>query len=188
MAPHVLLGVAAHLGLDLARQGLGEGQRVFLPIARSLARHRAHHPQGITQGADPYGTGEEERCAGRQVEHGDRLGDLADLVQSGLQIPESRYDGARRHIDTCKQKMAELYQYTPVIAVPAATGTAPHGLGSTGDPTMNAPWTALGMPAISIPMPVGDELPLGLQLTAAHGNEALLLRTAERVAEIMAAA
>ena len=124
----------------------------------------------------------------RYEEHGDRLADLADLVQSGLQIPESRYDGARRHIDACKQKMAELYQYTPVIAVPAATGTAPHGLGSTGDPTMNAPWTALGMPAISIPMPVGDELPLGLQLTAAHGNEALLLRTAERVAEIMAAA
>jgi Asp-tRNA(Asn)/Glu-tRNA(Gln) amidotransferase A subunit family amidase len=83
--------------------------------------------------------------------------------------------------------MAELYQYTPVIAVPAATGPAPSGLGSTGDPIMSAPWTALGTPAISIPMPVGSDLPLGLQLTAAHGNDALLLRTAERVAAIMAA-
>ena len=63
----------------------------------------------------------------RYEEHGDRLADLADLVQSGLQIPESRYDGARRHIDACKQKMAELYQYTPVIAVPAATGPHPQG-------------------------------------------------------------
>jgi len=124
----------------------------------------------------------------RYEEHGDRLADLADLVRAGLQIPESRYDGARRHIDACRQKMAELFQYTPVIAIPAATGPAPSGLGSTGDPTMNAPWTALGTPAISIPIPVGDEMPLGLQLTAAHGNEALLLRTAERVAEIMAAA
>lgn len=123
----------------------------------------------------------------RFEEHGDRLDDLADLVRSGLQIPESRYDGARRHLDSCRQKMAELYQYTPVIAVPAATGPAPSGLGSTGDPTMNAPWTALGTPAISIPTPVGSELPLGLQLTAAHGNDALLLRTAERVAAIMAA-
>jgi Asp-tRNA(Asn)/Glu-tRNA(Gln) amidotransferase A subunit family amidase len=52
---------------------------------------------------------------------------------------------------------------------------------------MNAPWTALGTPAISIPIPVGSELPLGLQLTAAHGNDALLLRTAERVAAIMLA-
>jgi len=124
----------------------------------------------------------------RYEEHGDRLADLADLVRSGLEIPESRYDGARRHIDACKQKMAELFQYTPVICVPAATGPAPSGLGSTGDPTMNSPWTALGTPAISIPMPVGSDLPLGLQLTAAHGNDALLLRAAERVAAIMAAA
>jgi hypothetical protein len=27
---------------------------------------------------------------------------------------------------------------------------------------MNASWTALGTPAISIPMPVGNALPLGL--------------------------
>ena len=124
----------------------------------------------------------------RYEEHGDRLADLADLVRSGLEIPEARYEGARRHIDTCKQKMAELFQYAPVIAVPAATGPAPSGLGSTGDPTMNSPWTALGTPAISIPMPVESELPLGLQLTAAHGNDALLLRAAARVAAIMAAA
>ena len=124
----------------------------------------------------------------RYEEHGDRLADLADLVRSGLEIPESRYDGARRHIDVCRQKMAELYQYTPVIALPAATGPAPSGLGSTGDPTMNSPWTALGTPAISIPMPVGSDLPLGMQLTAAPGNDALLLRAAERIAAIMAAA
>ncbi len=124
----------------------------------------------------------------RYEEHGDRLADLAELVRSGLQIPQSRYEGALRHIASCRQKMAELYQYTPVIAVPAATGPAPHGLASTGDPAMNAPWTALGTPAISIPMPVESELPLGLQLTAAPGNDALLLRAAERVAAIMSAA
>jgi Asp-tRNA(Asn)/Glu-tRNA(Gln) amidotransferase A subunit family amidase len=124
----------------------------------------------------------------RYEEHRDRLDDLADLVRSGLEIPEARYNGARRHIEVCRQKMAELYQYTPVIAVPAATGRAPSGLGSTGDPTMNSPWTALGTPAISIPMPVGNDLPLGMQLTAAPGNDALLLRAAERVAAIMAAA
>jgi Asp-tRNA(Asn)/Glu-tRNA(Gln) amidotransferase A subunit family amidase len=124
----------------------------------------------------------------RYEEHKDRLADLADLVRSGLQIPESRYDGARRYIDGCRQKLAELYQSSPVILVPAATGPAPAGLASTGDPAMNAPWTALGTPAISIPMPVESGLPLGLQLTAAHGHDTMLLRTAGRVAEIMAAA
>jgi Asp-tRNA(Asn)/Glu-tRNA(Gln) amidotransferase A subunit family amidase len=121
----------------------------------------------------------------RYQEYGERLADLAELVETGLQIPASRYDAARRHIDACKQKVAELYGSTPVILVPAATGPAPLGLGSTGDPTMNAPWTALGTPAISIPLPVGQSLPLGLQLTAAPAHDGMLLRSAERVAEIL---
>jgi Asp-tRNA(Asn)/Glu-tRNA(Gln) amidotransferase A subunit family amidase len=53
---------------------------------------------------------------------------------------------------------------------------------------MNAPWTALGTPAISIPLPVGDRLPLGLQLTAAHGQDARLLRAAVRVHELLESA
>jgi Asp-tRNA(Asn)/Glu-tRNA(Gln) amidotransferase A subunit family amidase len=80
----------------------------------------------------------------------------------------------------------ELYESTPIILVPAATGPAPSGLSSTGDPAMNAPWTALGVPAISVPMPVGTDLPLGLQLTAAHGQDGLLLRTAVRVSDTLA--
>jgi Asp-tRNA(Asn)/Glu-tRNA(Gln) amidotransferase A subunit family amidase len=121
----------------------------------------------------------------RYEEHGAKLADLADLVRFGLAIAESQYDEARRHIDACRQKMVEVYKSTPVIAVPAATGPAPAGLASTGDPSMNAPWTALGTPAISIPMPVAPALPLGLQLTAAPGQDGLLLRTAERVSEIL---
>jgi len=50
---------------------------------------------------------------------------------------------------------------------------------------MNAPWTALGTPAIAIPIPVGPALPLGLQLTAAHGQDGVLLRTAERVSDLL---
>ena len=107
------------------------------------------------------------------------------MVQSGLSISQSRYDEARGHIDACREKVAELCRSAPVILVPAATGPAPAGLASTGDPAMNAPWTALGTPAISIPMPTGRELPLGLQLTAVHGQDAMLLRTAERVSDLL---
>ena len=121
----------------------------------------------------------------RYEEHGSKLEDLAHMVQSGLSIPQSRYDEARGHIDACREKVAELYRSAPVILVPAATGPAPAGLTSTGDPAMNAPWTALGTPAISIPMPTGRELPLGLQLTAMHGQDAMLLRTAERVSDLL---
>jgi Asp-tRNA(Asn)/Glu-tRNA(Gln) amidotransferase A subunit family amidase len=50
---------------------------------------------------------------------------------------------------------------------------------------MNRPWTTLGTPAVSIPMPVGPELPLGLQLAAAHGEDARVLRTAVVLEEIL---
>jgi Asp-tRNA(Asn)/Glu-tRNA(Gln) amidotransferase A subunit family amidase len=117
----------------------------------------------------------------RYKEHGARLADMANLVREGLMISMGRYDEARRYITECKGKMAELYKATPVILVPSATGPAPRGLASTGDPRMNAPWTALGTPAISIPMPVAGGLPLGLQVTADHGEDARVIRTAVRL-------
>jgi len=117
----------------------------------------------------------------RFKEYGSRLGELVGLIQKGLQISVERYDEARRYIAECKTRMAEIYKITPVILVPAATGPAPLGLASTGDPRMNAPWTALGTPAISIPMPVRSGLPVGLQLTAEPDQDARLLRTAVRL-------
>ena len=121
----------------------------------------------------------------RFAELGDRLGYLAGLVREGLLISDARYDEARRVIAENRRRFQELYETTPVILVPSATGPAPLGLASTGDSSMNTPWTALGTPAISVPMPVGDRLPLGLQLTAAPGEDARVLRAAVKVHRIL---
>jgi Asp-tRNA(Asn)/Glu-tRNA(Gln) amidotransferase A subunit family amidase len=118
-------------------------------------------------------------------EHGSRLADLVDLVHEGLTIPAETYDEAKRYIAECRTSVATMYHATPVILVPAATGPAPVSLASTGDPRMNSPWTALGTPAISIPMTVSSGLPLGLQLTAAHGEDATVIRTAARLHGIL---
>lgn len=120
----------------------------------------------------------------RYRQHGDQLLNLAGLVREGFEIPESRYREALAYIAECKHRITEDYRTTPVILAPAATGPAPRGLGSTGDPRMNSPWTAMGTPAISIPMPVSG-LPLGLQLTAAHGADARVLQAAVRVASLL---
>lgn len=120
----------------------------------------------------------------RFKEYGSRLGDLAELVREGLQMPVDKYDEARRYIAKCKARVAVMHKSTPVILVPAATGPAPLGLASTGDARMNAPWTALGTPAISIPGLVPEGLPLGLQLTADHGQDARVLRSAVRLQKI----
>lgn len=121
----------------------------------------------------------------RYREHGDALLDLAGLVRDGLGISVDRYETARRLIVEATTKMRDIYDATPVILLPAATGPAPHGLEWTGDPGMNAPWTAMGGPAISIPMPVANSLPLGLQLAAAHGEDATLIRTAVWVHQVL---
>jgi amidase len=121
----------------------------------------------------------------RFKEYGERLEHLGALVREGLQIPVERYDEARRRIAAWKTKITEVYKSTPVILVPAATGPAPVGLTLTGDARMNSPWTALGTPAITIPMPVAGALPLGLQLTAEHGQDARLIRTAIRLGRLL---
>lgn len=121
----------------------------------------------------------------RYREYGDRLEHLATLVREGLSMPRSRYEQAVAHIRQCQVKLPELFGATPVIVMPAATGPAPEGLAWTGDARMNAPWTALGTPAMSIPLPV-EGLPLGLQIVADVGEDARVLRTAIRLREILA--
>ena len=117
----------------------------------------------------------------RYRQYGDRLGVLADLVRIGLRMPIKQHEDAARYIAECRTHMTEIYRLTPVILVPAATGPAPLGLTYTGDWRMNSPWTALGTPAISLPMPVGASLPLGLQLTADRGEDARVLKMAARI-------
>ena len=115
----------------------------------------------------------------RLTEFGDRLDQpLANLVRNGLKITSEKYDEAKRYLADSRVRMAEIFKSTPVILTPAATGPAPLGLSNTGDPRMNAPWTALGTPAISIPMPIASGLPLGMQLTADLGQDARVLQAA----------
>ena len=124
----------------------------------------------------------------RYKQYGDRLAEMATLVRDGLLIRRERYDDALKFIAECKERMAGIYHSSPVVVTPAAPGPAPQGLASTGDSRLNSPWTALGTPAITIPLPVGTNLPLGLQLTAAHGDDARLLRTAIRFEQALGVA
>ena len=62
---------------------------------------------------------------------------------------------------------------------PSAVGPAPHGLGSTGDPSFNAPWTLVQVPAVNLPLLQSEDgLPVGVQVVGPRGDDARLLRTA----------
>jgi Asp-tRNA(Asn)/Glu-tRNA(Gln) amidotransferase A subunit family amidase len=117
----------------------------------------------------------------RWQQFGDRIGvKLAELVARGMQIPEEHYQSKRRLLRDAAEQMNEAFDEFPVLITPATLGAAPFGLASTGDPAMNAVWTALGTPAIGIPMPVPG-LPLGLQMIARGGADNILIRSAIQV-------
>jgi Asp-tRNA(Asn)/Glu-tRNA(Gln) amidotransferase A subunit family amidase len=116
----------------------------------------------------------------RLEQYGSKIGEkLAVLVEEGLRIERSRYEQALAVLADARRDYAELTAKHPVWITPSALGPAPKGLASTGDPRANAPFTALGVPAISLPFgQARSGLPLGLQLAAARGQERLLLAAA----------
>jgi Asp-tRNA(Asn)/Glu-tRNA(Gln) amidotransferase A subunit family amidase len=117
----------------------------------------------------------------RFEEFGDRIGrKLATLVRDGLRLTPSEYEDARAHVEQMKLAVNSIFWDYPAILTPAAAGRAPAGLDSTGDPSHNAPWTALGVPAISVPLPV-DGGPLGVQMTAAWGRDDALVAVAAQL-------
>jgi len=70
-----------------------------------------------------------------------------------------------------------------VWVTPAAPGTAPHGLDSTGHAAMSVPFSVLGAPALSIPAGHdGQGLPWGMQLVGARGADERLLAWAAAIA------
>ena len=80
-------------------------------------------------------------------------------------------------LEDARVEMNRFFAEFPFAITPAALGPAPAGLESTGDPVMNRPWTGLHTPAITVPMPV-DGLPMGMQITAAPGQDRALLEIA----------
>jgi Asp-tRNA(Asn)/Glu-tRNA(Gln) amidotransferase A subunit family amidase len=69
------------------------------------------------------------------------------------------------------------------LLTPAASGTAPRTLESTGDPSFCTLWTLAGVPAISLPIMRGaNGLPIGVQLVGPPDGDARLLRTARWLA------
>jgi Asp-tRNA(Asn)/Glu-tRNA(Gln) amidotransferase A subunit family amidase len=120
----------------------------------------------------------------RFEEFGERIGQkLAALVREGLRLPDSQYDDARAHVETMKVIVNSIFWDYPVILTPAAAGPAPEGLSSTGDPSPNAPWTALGVPAIAVPLYTDGGPPLGMQIAAAWGRDDALVAVAAWVGQ-----
>ena len=102
------------------------------------------------------------------------------LVEEGRALSQSEIDAGRMGRIELREEVESLMQAEGVdlLACPAATGAALKGLGSTGDPCMNLPWTHTGMPVIALPAGCASDsgMPLGIQFIAPfHCDEELLV-------------
>jgi Asp-tRNA(Asn)/Glu-tRNA(Gln) amidotransferase A subunit family amidase len=120
----------------------------------------------------------------------DRLSEqLRVQLERGRNVRAIDYQRALSRIAPIHESFIELFeQRYDAILTPAATGAAPKGLSSTGDPVFCTLWTLCGMPAISLPLlQSANELPLGVQLVGPRDGDARLLRTARWLAARVAA-
>ena len=146
------------------------GRRHSELVAHEFARE---HRERFDRFGDLY-----RPCARGLMERGPGIGDAAaDAArQSGLELRARLEDLlARRDLD--------------LWVSPAAPGTAPRGLGATGSPAMNLPWTHAGLPTLALPAPrAADGLPLGLQFSGPFGRDEELLALAAALETALSAA
>lgn len=111
----------------------------------------------------------------------DLLGDeTKSALKTGNAVLARDYLAALDWQDILYAGLDEVLQRSNAILCPAATGPAPEGLETTGNPIFNGLWTFCGTPAVTIPVLVSESgLPMGVQLVGARGDDARLLRTAQ---------
>ena len=112
--------------------------------------------------------------------------EITTILDEGASISADAYQAALARTEATRKQAAQLFVDADVLLTPSATGAAPAGLASTGDPVFNRLASTLHLPAINLPVYRSKKrMPLGLQLIGAHFQDEKLLAVAKRVIEIL---
>jgi aspartyl-tRNA(Asn)/glutamyl-tRNA(Gln) amidotransferase subunit A len=121
------------------------------------------------------------------TEHGETYGPkLRALIETGMLLSAGDYIRAKRLRRQYQREMSRLFERFDVLVTPAAPGTAPEGISTTGDAAMNGPWTLADFPTVTLPCGLGSNgLPIGAQFTCPAFQESFLLDFAEKIEPIL---
>jgi len=72
-------------------------------------------------------------------------------IEAGLNTSRVECVGAWRRVEQCRALLPKVFEDVDVLLTPCVPGEAPKGLASTGDPSMQAMWTALHTPSMTLP-------------------------------------
>ncbi len=117
--------------------------------------------------------------------HRDQLSlQMRRYIEHGQKISRQDYVDGWRRVEDCRALLPKAFRGLDILLVPCVQGEAPKGLSSTGDGSMQAIWTALHTPTITLPTHRGpNNLPVGIQLVARRYDDDRLLACARWVWE-----
>ncbi len=100
-------------------------------------------------------------------------------VEGGQKTSREEYVAAFRRLDECRALLSSIFDTVDALLVPCVPGEAPKGLEFTGDANMQAIWTALHTPAMTLPTHRGpNDLPVGIQIVGQRYEDDRLLACA----------
>ena len=103
-------------------------------------------------------------------------------MKDGLEASYQDYRQATRRLERLRLEADDVLGGYDILITPSAPGEPPKGLATTGNAIFNSFWTALGTPAVTLPLFQGPSgLPVGLQLVAGRFKDRRLFDVAEAV-------
>jgi len=112
---------------------------------------------------------------------------LRRRLDDSIGISAAEFDQARSIAHRAREALAGVFGDIDVLLTFSAPGAAPQGLASTGDARFNRLWTLMGVPCVNVPAYMADGgLPVGVQIVARFGRDAVALEAARFVEAALA--
>jgi Asp-tRNA(Asn)/Glu-tRNA(Gln) amidotransferase A subunit family amidase len=144
--------------IEAAERGIAEA----LPITRQINEWECRWPLNTYADIDP------SKLSGHSQER----------LRNAVKMTQSHYAALIAQREAARADFAKAAANYDAFITLGATGAAPVGFTSSGNPIVNVAASLLGTPALTLPLLSDENLPLGLQLMGGTDRDAALFEMA----------